>query len=434
MRVLKLLGAVVVVASLVACGGGGGGVQQDSLSLIGTAATGNAIANAPITAKCVDGVASTTTNADGTYNLTSTIATLPCVLRVTIEATGTYLHSVAESSSTVVNISPVTELITSNVLGVKPSTVFNNLTNSDLEKITSTQVTSGKEIAIAVVGQLGVDFTTFDPIKDHFIATSSAIGQDGDSNDKKLDVLAANISASGLDIDQISLEVSRISASTGSNSIATIASVDDLQAMYTYSSKSMYETTAEYNARINNESLKLASINPITLSIDVDGIKYDADTETAQLLINAYPYSGNIYDNSVAYSGMSIRVDSSHSSSYGIPTWITGGYSWSSFTTKRIVATNIATLDDMNGFCIHDNNGYTGEDVCDMIEISIDRQTAQNAVFRIYLELRPSFIDYDYSTSYFSGTSHRYYSYPVELKSVKLVDVSTNSVLRYETF
>jgi len=118
MKLLPVLGLMVSTFLVASCGGGSASTTDLlSLSLSGTAATWAAIANATLQAKCATGDALRTTNSDGTFLLTSTSAKLPCMLRVTVPATGDFYHSVAESGATRANINPMTDMMTANVLG-----------------------------------------------------------------------------------------------------------------------------------------------------------------------------------------------------------------------------------------------------------------------------------------------------------------------------
>jgi len=73
------------------------------------AATGAAIGGKTVEAKCSAGTGSATSNADGSYSISVTSGSLPCVLKVA-PASGPALYSVAtgSGSSAVANISPVT--------------------------------------------------------------------------------------------------------------------------------------------------------------------------------------------------------------------------------------------------------------------------------------------------------------------------------------
>lgn len=208
---------ITAIAILVtACGGGGGGGVQTadlandaiSLTLNGTAATGAAIANATVEAKCAVGVGNTTTNSDGTFTLTSTTAKLPCILRVTVPATGDVFHSVAESGATKANITPITDMMAANVLGAAPGSKFQNFNPSDAALISASKIGDAKLTVIEGAKSVGVDFTGSDPLKDVFIATNN--DTTGDAIDKKIDQLMSALAAADKKIAELSLQLANI--------------------------------------------------------------------------------------------------------------------------------------------------------------------------------------------------------------------------------
>ncbi|KWF37800.1 hypothetical protein [Burkholderia pseudomultivorans] len=105
---------VAALAALQACNGDACfGVDvcfndnTQTVALSGTAATGAALASAPVTVSCAQGSATTLTDGGGNYRVTVNAA-LPCVLTVT--SGGTSLHSLAYASGTF-NTTPETELM-----------------------------------------------------------------------------------------------------------------------------------------------------------------------------------------------------------------------------------------------------------------------------------------------------------------------------------
>ena len=210
MKLLSVLGLMVSTFFVAACGGGGGGSTSGplSLSLAGTAATGAAIANATLQAKCATGDALTTTSADGTFLLTSTSAKLPCMLRVTVPATGDVYHSVAESGATRANVNPMTDMISANVLGAAPATKFQNFSSADAAYISASKVNDARLTIIEGAKSVGVDFTGLDPLKDAFIATTSTTS--GDVTDKKIDQLMAALAAADKKIAELSLQLANV--------------------------------------------------------------------------------------------------------------------------------------------------------------------------------------------------------------------------------
>ena len=206
---------IISLATLLSgCGGGSGSVVSTvtTLSLTGVAATGAAIASGQVDAKCTGGNAATTTAADGTYTLTSTAATLPCLLRVAIPNSGGFLHSVAETGSSKANITPFTELMTANVLGASPSTVFTSFVSSDTVGITAARIADAKTVLLAVASRAGVDLSGSDPLKDSFTPAIGSVA--GDAKDQKIDALMAYLSASGSTVQGLSSQIAASGSAT----------------------------------------------------------------------------------------------------------------------------------------------------------------------------------------------------------------------------
>ncbi len=95
--------SISLLLALSACGGGGGGgsssvtsssgsgsggANSGTFTLTGTAATGAAIANASINVRCNGASVSTTSSTTGSYSLSMTGATAPCLLRVNLPSGG----------------------------------------------------------------------------------------------------------------------------------------------------------------------------------------------------------------------------------------------------------------------------------------------------------------------------------------------------------
>lgn len=163
------------VLTLVACGG------SDEPRLTGLAATGAAIANADVTARCVAGTPLTgKTDANGVFSLTlSATHTAPCMLEVVNGSARLYSFATQPGR---VNITPATDLVVANALKGDPATVF-----AGFGKETATDIGAGLDAAKTYVkSQLkaitGTDYTG-DPMADTLVV--------GDANDKVLDALGS---------------------------------------------------------------------------------------------------------------------------------------------------------------------------------------------------------------------------------------------------
>jgi hypothetical protein len=137
-----------MVTLVVACGGGGGqgGSDANVLTLRGVAATGKALPNATVSAKCKAGSGSTVTNAEGEYRLAIAGGIAPCIVQLVENAECVLnpdlkkspvcvlqfgnpaqrmkLHSVASEAGALVNITPLTDMVTSRLLLKVPSTSY----------------------------------------------------------------------------------------------------------------------------------------------------------------------------------------------------------------------------------------------------------------------------------------------------------------------
>ena len=204
---MKFLAVVLSSCVLVACGGGGSsstpGAQDTpaDLTVSGTAATGKAIAGAPISAKCQVGIGTATTIADGTYSLVVAGGKLPCLLQITDPADGSKLHTVATGSGSAAsaNITPLTEMLTARVLGNEPSVFFAAF---DASVATSKVTTTTVKAAQTDVGTVLTGTVDTSPLGDFISTPLKAATQGnltgGDAQDKLLDALRIKINAAQL--------------------------------------------------------------------------------------------------------------------------------------------------------------------------------------------------------------------------------------------
>ncbi len=184
------LAALGAASMLVACGGGSSVTTTTpaaSASISGLAATGAAIANANLTAKCVSGAAVTgKTAADGTFTLDLAGGqTAPCMVQV---ANGTgFLHGYADATGRI-NITPLSDLVISKALGLDAGTAFASF---DATKGTAIRVglVAAKAYVKAEVSALTGGAPSGDPLTGTFKV--------GDADDKVLDNLAAKLAAAG---------------------------------------------------------------------------------------------------------------------------------------------------------------------------------------------------------------------------------------------
>jgi len=177
------LSALAAAALLSACGGGGSGDGLQPFTLTGVAATGAAVANRTLTAKCTVGPeVSTTTGANGSFTLNLTAHALPCLLQVDSGSQGR-LHAVATNPGRV-NLTPVTELITARALRANPATVYASLTGQQAATL-GTQLGGATTAVVDEVQRLMGRTPAGDPMTQAFAI--------GDAEDKALDALVASL-------------------------------------------------------------------------------------------------------------------------------------------------------------------------------------------------------------------------------------------------
>lgn len=205
---------------IVGCGGGAGSTSSlTSFTLSGIAATGVAISNGTVEAKCETGTGTTTSNFDGTFTMEIANGALPCMLRAIDPVTKLELHSVAESGATRVNITPLTELIAAKAMGNNLDARFSTFSKSDALLINVNKITDAKNYISSLAIDLGIRLSWTDPLKDVFIAATST--NQGDIRDRQIDSLMAFLSSAGENINSFS---GKISANTSTSEIKAIVS------------------------------------------------------------------------------------------------------------------------------------------------------------------------------------------------------------------
>lgn len=193
---LRGLLAAAAAAALVACGGDGDATTTatattpaPATTLSGVAAVGSPIANGSVNVSCAGGAAlpSTTTSADGAWQVTTTGQTLPCAVQVrggTVDgaANALALHSVAFDFGNL-NVTPLTDLVFARAVAGSPQTwfatpAFSGLTSTNVNAAL-TQIANALGINGALAGRnpLVASFKpqTGDPLDDLLTALSSAL-------------------------------------------------------------------------------------------------------------------------------------------------------------------------------------------------------------------------------------------------------------------
>lgn len=227
--------ALTAAALLAACGSGDGSsdpvtpvpVVPAALTLSGTAATGAALANRPVDAKCAAGTAApVNTGADGKYTVTITGGALPCVLRVTA-ADGSVLHSLATGSgaTAAANITPASELVVAHLVGGPAAGAYGSF---DAASITDAKV----QAALTAVGDMlkagGVDVTAIgNLLTAPLVAANGSTA--GNDFDKALDALKAKLAATGTTLATLADGVAKASPNLPATATSTTPSLPAVQ-------------------------------------------------------------------------------------------------------------------------------------------------------------------------------------------------------------
>lgn len=200
-NVFRFLTSSLALAALTACGGGGGGssgaaVPTTSTPIAGTAAVGKAIGGGTVTAKCATGSASTVSAADGSFSLSTSMLTAPCLLQISFGVPVQRLHSIAVTAGRT-NITPITELATALTFSnADLPTLYSTVTNNQLTQA-AIGLSGASQRALAALTSQSLAFPTgFDPISGPLVPLSST-QTIGDVHDQLLDSLKLKLAGTG---------------------------------------------------------------------------------------------------------------------------------------------------------------------------------------------------------------------------------------------
>ena len=178
-----------------------------ALQLSGVAATGFAIAGGTIDVKCATGTGSTTTGTDGAYAVRIEGAALPCVLRASGQNEGVpvVLHSVAEAgsvsgtTSVVVNVSPLTEMIVAQLAARAPAAVFEAIGSGSAPALSREAIAAARsQVVDALRAATGIDLGAIDPFTSPLRAATPAAPEAGNGHDRLLDALRERVPLAAL--------------------------------------------------------------------------------------------------------------------------------------------------------------------------------------------------------------------------------------------
>ena len=185
-QLIRLASAVWFGIVLVGCTG----TQSPTIS--GLAATGAALGNAAIVAKCVSGSASGSTAADGSFMLVLNSGQVaPCLLQVTKGSTT--LHSFATTTG-YVNVTPLTDLVVTKALGSDAATAFTSFDAATAASINGGLVAAKAYVKAQVTAITG-SAQSGDPM--------TGVFKVGDADDRVLDSLNAQMASSGKKLDDL---------------------------------------------------------------------------------------------------------------------------------------------------------------------------------------------------------------------------------------
>ena len=185
-QVFRLASTSLLAIILVGCMG------TPSPTISGLAATGAALGNAAVSAKCVSGSASGLTSADGYFVLTlNSNQITPCLLQVTKGTT--VLHSFAAGAG-YVNVTPVTDLVVTKALGSDAAAAFSSFDAATAASINGGLVAAKAYVKTEITALTG-SAQSGDPISGAFKV--------GDADDKVLDSITSKLATAGKGMDDL---------------------------------------------------------------------------------------------------------------------------------------------------------------------------------------------------------------------------------------
>jgi len=200
------LASLAALAALASCGGGGSGGSSGSggsttpttLTLTGVVASGQAMAGAAVSVKCTGGSATATTSSTGAYSASISGGSLPCMARATSSDGTKVYHSAlnAGATSTVINITPLTELILALAIGDPSQVDATFANNTTLPSAVASQLATAKTALATALAGAGISIGSIDPVSTALTASTSTSAP-GDSQDQAIDTVMANLAANG---------------------------------------------------------------------------------------------------------------------------------------------------------------------------------------------------------------------------------------------
>jgi hypothetical protein len=172
------------------------------LLVSGTAATGAALSNAKVEAKCATGNGTATTSSNGAYSLVLVHGALPCML----EATGTQggapvlLHSLvikgtldqaSGRTSATAHLTPITEMVVAHLAGKQPAAAF-----AAYQGFGNYAIDEASRVVVAALRRAGLDLGGADPFHGELVPSTG--GAKGSAYDQALDAFHARLGPQSL--------------------------------------------------------------------------------------------------------------------------------------------------------------------------------------------------------------------------------------------
>jgi hypothetical protein len=258
------IGATALTLS--ACGGGDSGTPQTQ-TVSGVAATGLPLAGAAVNLTCASGSGTATTAGDGSYSVTLSGSTLPCVLTATSSDSKTVLHSVvpgsgSASGTTTAQITPLTELLLAQLSGQDPAkfaAAFGPTT-----AVSAAAVSSAQTALVSILKSAGVDPSSISDILGGAISAGSHQGYDA-----ILDTLQSAITKAGTSLSELSTAVASSTGSTtaGASTLGTILAPANPDCTALKSGKHRL-------IKLSDGSAQMVTVDATALTVAMNGSSY----------------------------------------------------------------------------------------------------------------------------------------------------------------
>ena len=272
MRQIRFKLAALSAAAMVAACGGGDSAPPPNPTITGLAATGAAMANANLTAKCLSGAAVTgKTAADGSFSLElSGGQTAPCLVQAT-NGTLTLLGLATDAGR--INITPLSDLVISRALGSDSAAAFANF---DATKVTA--IKAGLDAAKAYVKAEIIALAGSAPSGDPL----TGVFKIGDADDKVLDNLAAKLLATGKKIDDL-----RLGATSGVSLAAALdrGSLLESAVVLTTLTAAQIDGGTTNSGLINLSGPAKCDVKVVSLNYNTVGVKGEKTNASGVMLI-----------------------------------------------------------------------------------------------------------------------------------------------------